>query len=85
MDKKELPEYNTDLYLADILLRLTVLEKMLFDKKILDKDEYAKELEAIAIKTSKEILKKVESSKNVEDFIKQLEEKARKDHPKKVS
>lgn len=86
MDKKDLPpEYNTDLYLADILLRLTVLEKMLFDKNILNKEEYAKELEAIAAKASKEILKTVDRSKDIQEFLDNLEEKARNAHPKKIS
>ena len=85
MDKKDSPSENVDLYLADILLRLAVLEKMLFEKNILIKEEYIKELEEIATKTSKEILKKVENSKNVKDFIAQLEEKAKSLDPSKVS
>lgn len=86
MDKKGLPpEYNTDLYLADILLRLTVLEKMLFDNNIINKEEYAKELEAVAVRTSKSILEHVDRSKDIQDFVNKLEEKARKLDPKKIS
>lgn len=85
MDKKDPPSENVDLYLADILLRLSVLEKMLFEKNILLKEEYIKELEDIATKTSKEILKKVENSKNVKEFIAQLEEKSKNKDPLKVS
>ena len=85
MDKKETPEITADILLADILLRITVLEKLLFDKKILDQEEYSKELEAIAIKASNAILKKVENSKNVQEFIASLEEKKSKLEKDKVS
>jgi len=86
MDKKDLPpEINTDLYLADILLKLSVLEKMLFEKNILNKEEYIKELELVATKASKEILKRVENTKNVKEFIASLEEKASKIDSKKIS
>lgn len=75
MDKKDLPEVNAEILLADILLRITVLEKLLFDKKILDQDEYAKELEAIAQKASKAILEKVEQTDAVKQFLEKLEKK----------
>ena len=76
MDIKDTPlELTTDILLADILLRLTVLEKMLFDKKVLIQEEYVKELEEIAIRASKAILKKVENSKNVKEFIASLDSK----------
>ena len=76
MDIKDTPlELTTDILLADILLRLTVLEKMLFDKKVIIQEEYVKELEEIAIRASKAILKKVENSKNVKEFIASLDSK----------
>lgn len=86
MDKKDLPpELGVDVLLADILLRLTVLEKLLFDKNILNKEEYSAELEAIAIQASKAVLKNVEKTKNVEEFLAKLEEDARKNDTKKLS
>lgn len=86
MDKKDLPpELGVDVLLADILLRLTVLEKLLFDNKILNKEEYGAELEAIAIQASKAVLKNVERTKNIEEFITKLEDDARKNDSKKLS
>jgi hypothetical protein len=69
MDKKNEPELNSDILLADILLRLTVLEKLLFNNKTIDQEEYYKNLEELASIASKAILK------NIKDFTESLDKK----------
>lgn len=86
MDKKDLSsEVGVDVLLADILLRLTVLEKLLCSKNIINKEEYSNELEILATETSKAVLKNVEKTKNIEEFLAKLEADAKKNDPQKLS
>ena len=52
-------EPTLDILVTDVLLRLTVLEKMLIDKGIIDHAEYVKNLEAVATSIANTVLEKV--------------------------
>lgn len=72
-DKKDAKEITNDMLFADIMLRLASMEKLLLDKKVFSQEELVKVTEEIATKVSKIILEKAQSSKNIEEFILDLE------------
>jgi TPP-dependent pyruvate/acetoin dehydrogenase alpha subunit len=74
-DKKEI---TSDVLLADVMLRITAMEKLLIDKKIFTQEELAKTTEEIAQRVAKVVLEKAKSSKDVEDFIAKLEADSKK-------
>lgn len=55
-EKKKEP--SSDMMMADVMLRLTALEKLLMDKKIIDQEEFFQTMEEIAKKVSQVILEK---------------------------
>jgi len=69
-DKKEL---NTDILIADIMLRLTALEKLLIEKGLLTQAELATTTDELAKRVAKVVLEKVQASKQVEEFVADLE------------
>ena len=71
-EKKEITQ---EILMADAMLRLTTLEKLLIDKGILTKQEIVDESESIAKHISKVILEKSNISKDLPEFIKNLEKK----------
>jgi len=64
---------TSDILIADIMLRLTAIEKLLIDKNILAKEELLSTTQEIAKSVSKVILEKAQSSKDIDDFIHSLE------------
>lgn len=71
-DKKT--ELTTDVLLADVMLRVTAIEKLLIEKGVFTQEELAKTTEEIAQRVAKVVLEKAQSSKNIEDFVAKLEE-----------
>lgn len=72
-DKKpEASELTTDLLMADALLRLTVLEKLLISKGFFTKEELSKVTESLVEQVTKVIMDKVQSSKDLGEFIESL-------------
>ena len=57
-DKKN--ELTTDVLLADIMLRLTAMEKLLIEKKSFTQEELSKATEEIAQRVAKVVLEKAQ-------------------------
>lgn len=71
-DKKPPVDLNTDILLADALLRLTALEKVLIQKGLITKDELNDVTATLVEKVTKVILDKVQSSKDLNEFVSSL-------------
>lgn len=71
-EKKPPVDLNTDILLADALLRLTALEKVLIQKGIITKDELNDVTATLVEKVTKVILDKVQSSKDLNEFVASL-------------
>lgn len=79
-DKKDgKNELTSDIMMADIMLRVTAMEKLLIDKGILNKAELTATNDEIAKKVAKVILEKAQASKNLEEFVADLENSAKED------
>lgn len=78
-DKKETRDISADVLMADTMLRLTAMEKLLLDKGIFTKEELTKMTDEIAQKVAHVILEKAQAAKNMEGFIADLEQSARAD------
>jgi TPP-dependent pyruvate/acetoin dehydrogenase alpha subunit len=57
------------LLLADLMLRVTVLEKLLIDKGTLSKEEVIALSDEIATKVTENITKQANATKTVEDIL----------------
>lgn len=69
-DRKEL---NTDILVADVMLRITALEKLLIEKGVFTQAELSATTDEIAKKVAKVVLEKAKVSKNIEEFVATLE------------
>lgn len=74
-------EITNDILMADVMLRVTAIEKLLIEKGIFTQEELSQSTEEIAKRVAKVVLEKAQASKNVEEFIADLEAtaKAKKD------
>lgn len=72
-DKKNIPDdLNMDVLIADLMLRVTTLERLLVSKGLLSESEMTKMSEEIAAKIAKTILEKVGASKEIEKLVEDL-------------
>jgi len=71
-EKKPPVDLNTDILLADALLRLTALEKQLIQKGLITKDELNEVTASLVEKVTKVILDKVQTSKDLNEFVASL-------------
>lgn len=71
-EKKPPADLNTDILLADALLRLTALERLLVQKGLITKDELNEVTASLVEKVTKVILDKVQTSKDLNDFVASL-------------
>jgi len=79
-DKKDgKNELTSDIMMADIMLRVTAMEKCLIDKGILSKEELTATNDEIAKKVAKVVLERAQASKNIEEFVADLEKSAKED------
>jgi hypothetical protein len=73
-DKKiDKTDYSKDIMIADIMLRVTAIEKLLIEKGIFTKEEIFVTSEEIAKKVAKVVLDKAQTSKNIDEFIASLD------------
>lgn len=73
-DKKDgKNELTSDIMMADIMLRVTAMEKLLVDKGLLTQAELAAANDEIAKKVAKVVLERAQASKNLEEFVAELE------------
>lgn len=75
--KKTSTDLNSDILLADALLRLTALEKLLVQKGIITKEELNNLTTILVEKLTKVIMDKVQSSKDLNEFVVSLGNEAR--------
>jgi hypothetical protein len=74
-DKKQ--ELNNDVLMADVMLRVTAIEKLLIEKGVFTQEELTAATEEIAKRVAKVVLEKVQASKNLEEFVSKLEANAK--------
>lgn len=79
MSNKDLEnkEFANDVLIADIMLRLAALEKVLIDKNIVSQAELISIIEDMARKVSKIVLEKTQASKTIEELVSNLELEAK--------
>ena len=56
------PEITNDILMADLMLRVTAMEKLLIDKGIVSKDEFLNVMEDIAKNVSKIVIEKAKAA-----------------------
>lgn len=79
-DKKDgKNEFTSDIMMADIMLRVTAMEKLLIDKGILNQAELAAVNDEIAKKVAKVVLERAQASKNLQEFVADLEKSDKED------
>lgn len=76
-DKNDKKELTSDIMMADIMLRVTAIEKLLIEKGIFTQDELNSTTEEIAKRVAKVVLEKAQASKSLEEFISDLETSAK--------
>lgn len=74
-------ELTNDVLMADVMLRVTAIEKLLIEKGVFTQEELTQTTEEIAKRVAKVVLEKAQASKSVDEFISNLESTAGK--PKK--
>ena len=65
-------EITSDILIADTMLRLTALERLLLDKQVFSRDELVLVTEDIAKQVSKIILEKAQVNKTVESIMQEI-------------
>lgn len=76
-DKKQKQEVTNDVLMADVMLRVTAIEKLLIEKGVFTQEELTQSTEEIAKRVAKVVLEKAQASKNIEELIKDLEASAK--------
>lgn len=72
MNKKDLDALNKELVIADILLRITVLEKFLISKNIVTSEEYQEAISSLSDQVAKTILKNAQVPGDADQIINDL-------------
>ena len=78
-DKKSNNNLNNDVFIADIMLRLSALEKILIDKGIINQSELTAMTKDIAEKVARTVVDKLNNSKDMESFVGELNKEPKKD------
>jgi TPP-dependent pyruvate/acetoin dehydrogenase alpha subunit len=71
-------EITTEVLLADVMLRITAIEKLLIEKGIFTQEELSTSTDEIAKRVAKVVLEKAQASKSVDEFINTLESSNKK-------
>ena len=73
-DKKDpKKELTSDFLIADVMLRITSLEKLLLEKGVFTQEELSLTTDEIARKVAKVVLEKAQASKNLEELVTDLQ------------
>ena len=72
-DKNDKKELTNDVLMADVMLRITAVEKLLIEKGVFTQAELSEATEDIAKRVAKVVLEKAQASKNVGELISSLE------------
>lgn len=80
MTEKKTPpvDFNSDILLADALLRVTALEKLLIQKGLITKGELDDLTAVLVEKVTKVVMDKIQSSKDLNEFVDSLGAEAKK-------
>jgi len=76
-DKKDKQELTNDIMMADVMLRVTAIEKLLIEKGVFTQEELTVTTEEIAKRVAKVVLERAQASKNLEEFVADLEASAK--------
>lgn len=72
MNKKDIDALNKELVITDILVRLTVIEKLLFSKKIITKEEHSEIVQELSEKLARSILEGANVSGDIDKMMAQF-------------
>ncbi len=72
MDKNDAKGLTSDVLIADALLQLRALEKILIDKGVFTQEEFTHEMEAITKQITKSILQKANVQGDLDEIISSL-------------
>jgi hypothetical protein len=75
MNKKPEDELQEYLMMAEVLLRITSLEKLLFDKGIISQEELLKVMDEVSSHAAKSILAKSNKAGELDKIIKNIQNK----------
>lgn len=73
-DKNDKKEITNDVLMADVMLRITAVEKLLIEKGVFTQAELNEATEDIAKRVAKVVLEKAQASKKVGELVASLEE-----------
>lgn len=76
MNKDDAKGLTSDVLITDALLQLRALEKILIDKGVFTKEEFAQELEVITKQITKTILQKANVQGNLDEIVDSLSKKS---------
>lgn len=68
-EKSKKQSISNDIFIADIMLRLTAIEKLLISKGVFTVEELTATTDEIAKNVTKVVLEKAKNSKDLEEFI----------------
>lgn len=71
-EKPKKTPVSNDILIADIMLRITAMEKLFLDKGLVTIEELQATTEEIARNVAKVVLEKAQTSKNIDEFISEL-------------
>lgn len=74
MNKKESEELTNSLLIADTLLRLRTIEKLLISKGVFTQEEFNQEMDTLAKQIAKSILEKANVKGDIDEMIKSLKD-----------
>jgi TPP-dependent pyruvate/acetoin dehydrogenase alpha subunit len=72
------PELTSDILIADVMLRITAIEKLLIEKGVFTQEELTAATEEIAKHVAKVVLEKAQATKSIDEFVASLSPEAKK-------
>lgn len=73
-DKKDpKKDLTSDFLIADVMLRITSLEKLLLEKGVFTQEELSATTDEIAKRVAKVVLEKAQASKHLEELVSDLQ------------
>lgn len=79
MTNTKKPELSNDVFIADIMLRISAIEKLLIEKGVFTQEELNATTEEIAKRVAKVVLEKAQSAKSIEELTASLKGAPKKD------
>ena len=72
MTNTKKPELSNDVLMADVMLRITAMEKLLIEKGVFTQEELSAATEEIAKRVAKVVLEKAQATKSIDEFVASL-------------